>query len=100
MARALARARARALAFEVEGSLVPSVAGSNVHVRVHPPMLVWLLRGLLSVAGALAFAGQIEVEEALPALQLALAVLVASSVVVRVKVGVAMRILEAVLPAA
>ena len=91
---------ARPLAFEVEGSLVPSVAGSNVHVRVHPPTLVWLVRGLLSVAGALAFAGQIEVEEPLPALQLALAVLVASSVVVRVKVGVAMRILEAVLPAA
>lgn len=91
---------ARALAFEVEGLLVPSVAGSNVHVRVHPPMLVWLVRGLLSVAGALAFAIQLDVEEAMPALEIAVAMLVASSVVVRVKVRVAMRMLEAVLPAA
>ena len=91
---------ARALAFEVEGSLVPSVAGSNVHVRVHPPILVWLVRGLLSLAGALAFAIQLDLEEALPALQIAVVMLVASSVVARSKVGDAMRMLEAVLPAA
>ena len=90
----------RALVFEVEGSLVPSVAGSNVHVRVHPPILVWLVRGLISVAGVLAFANQIDVEEAIPALQVAVLMLVASSVVVRIKIGDAMRMLEAVLPAA
>src|SRR5260370_32967071 len=47
---------ARALAFEVEGSLVPSGAGSNGHVRVRPPTLEGLLRRPLfaSRAGSLA----------------------------------------------
>lgn len=91
---------ARALAFDLEGSFVPSVAGSNVHVRVHAPMLIVVVRWLLSIAGAVAFASQIDVDEAMPALQIAIAMLVASSVVVHVKIGDAKRMLEEVLPAA
>jgi hypothetical protein len=91
---------ARALAFNLEGSFVRSVAGSNVHVRVHPPMLVSLVRGLLSVAGAFAIAVQIDVEEMLPALQVASVILVITWLVMREKIDDAKRMLEAVLPAA
>ncbi len=88
------------LASSVEGSFVPSVAGSNVHVRVHPPMLVSLVRGLLSLVGALAFAARIDVEEIIPALLAAVVILVASRAVVLDKIDDAKRMLEAVLPAA
>jgi hypothetical protein len=91
---------AQALAFRVEGSFVPSVAGSNVHVRVHPPILVSLVRALISLAGVLAIADQIEVEEILPAVQIAVMILALTWLVVREKIDDAKRMLEAVLPAA
>jgi hypothetical protein len=91
---------ARALAFNLEGSFVPSVAGSNVHVRVHAPLLVWAVRWLLSVAGAVALAVQIDLEEIMPALQMAALLLVITSLLMRDKVDDAMRMLEAVFPAA
>ena len=71
-----------------------------MHVRVHPPPLVWVIRWLLSLAGAAALAVQIDLEEFIPAIQIGVLILVITSLLMRDKVDDAMRMLEAVLPAA
>ena len=78
--------------YRVEGSLVPSVAGSNVHVRVRTPLLVWLVAAILFLLGI-----NPDLEGALHA---GVAVVVASYAVLYVKVTSAIRLLEALLPEA
>lgn len=86
------RLRPAADGYRVEGSLVPSVAGSNVHVRVRAPWLVWVVEAVLFILGTN------------PDLELApyagVAVFLASYAVLHVRVSDAKRALEAVLPAA
>src|SRR4051794_5108266 len=86
------RLRPTASGYRVDGSLVPSVAGSNVHVRVRAPWLVWVVEAILFALGTN------------PDLELApyagAAVFVASYVALHVRVSDAKRVLEAALPAA
>jgi hypothetical protein len=84
------RLRRARVCYRVEGSLIPSVAGSNVHVRVRAPWLVWAVDAILFAIGALT-----ESDVAMPA---GVAVLMASYLVLHFQVDGAKRLLEAVLP--
>ena len=78
--------------YRVDGSLVPSVAGSNVHVRVRAPWLVWVVEAILFALGTN------------PDLELApyagVTVFVVSFAVLHVRVSDAKQVLEEVLPTA